>query len=103
MPLHLAQAFELIQDTLNSLLRIGLIDQQEVAALEDTVLLGGGSPLDSIAFVTFITELEDRLSRAENKDLFLVLKDIHNFNADNANLSVGTLARYLVKLTEAKA
>ena len=96
-------ALHLIQDSLSSLQRAGLMEQ-EIMVQDDTVLLGSGSPLDSIAFVTFVTELEDRLNREENQEeLFLVLQDIHDFNTANSNLSVGTLAHYLVKLTEEKA
>lgn len=96
-------ALHLIRDSLNSLQRVGLIEQ-EVIIQDDIVLLGSGSPLDSIAFVTFVTELEDRLNRETNQEeLFLVLQDIHEFNIDNSNLSASTFAHYLVKLTEEKA
>jgi hypothetical protein len=91
-------AFQLVQESLDSMHRTGLISQA-VAAQEDTVLLGPGSPLDSIGFVTFITELEDRVSRESGRELYLVLKDLHEGNAKNKDLSVGIMARYLVKLT----
>jgi hypothetical protein len=96
-------ALRLIQDSLDSLQRAGLIEQ-EIVAQDDTVILGSGSTLDSIAFVTFVTELEDRLNREENQEeLFLVLQDIHDFNTANSSLSAGTFAHYLVKLTKEKA
>ncbi len=93
------RALCLIQDSLNSLRRSGLIEQ-DVAVHGETVLLGVGSPLDSIAFVTFITDLEDRLSQEMGTDLFLVLNEVSDFNVNNPNLSADTLARYMVKLTE---
>jgi len=92
------RALELIQNTLSSLHRVGLLDQ-EVLVRRDTVLLGSGSPLDSIAFVTFVTDLEERLSRETDQEAYLVLNEIHEFNVDNPVLSADTLAHYLVKLT----
>lgn len=97
--ISLTQALKLIQDSLTSLRRVGLVEQ-DVAVNNETVLLGSGSPLDSIAFVTFITDLEDRLNRETNQELYLVLKDIHNFSAGTPHLSAGTLAQYVVGLTE---
>ena len=94
------RAFEIIQEALDSLQRIGLL-AAPVTAAADTVLLGVGSPLDSIGFVTFITEMEDRLSREAGREMFLIIKDIHTFNADTPYLSAGTLARYIAKITAA--
>ena len=92
------RAMEIIQASLGSLARAGLIEQ-EIAVQNGTVLLGQGSPLDSIAFVTFVTELEDRVSRDASQELYLVLGDIHEYNADNARLTADTMARYLVRLS----
>jgi len=96
-------ALELIQKSCDSLQRVGLLEK-EMIVQDGTVLLGSGSPLDSIAFVTFVTELEDRLNRTEQQeDLFLVLKDIHEYNSDNSSLTAGVLARYLTRLTGGRA
>ena len=91
-------ALQMIQDSLNSLQQAGLI-APDVKLGEDTILLGTGSPLDSITFVTFMMEMEDRLDRETNQDLALVFDDIHAFNADNRHLSAATLAKYIVRLT----
>ena len=92
-------AYKMIQDSLDSLHRTGLITKA-VIVQNDTVLLGVGSLLDSLAFVTFITELEDRLSREYGQELYLILKDIHETNSDNPSLLVENMAHYIVKLTE---
>jgi IMP cyclohydrolase len=92
-------ATRLVQDTYNSLHRVGLIENS-VTVTGDTIVLGNGSILDSIAFVTFITDLEDRLTRETKKDVFLVLNEIHEFNADNPYLSVDTLVKYIVSITK---
>jgi acyl carrier protein len=95
------EVLKVIQETLDSLARSGLI-AQPVTAQEDTVLLGRGAIVDSIGFVTFMTELEDRISQKEDSEVSvfaLVLQDIHEFNPEDSQLAVGTLQRYIVKLT----
>ena len=95
--LSYARALQLIQETVAGLRRSGMVETTAPVTAE-TVLMGAGSPLDSIAFVTFVTELEERLSRETNQELYLVLKDIHDFNGDAEVLPADTVARYLVKL-----
>jgi acyl carrier protein len=92
------RVFELIQDSFGSLQRAGLIVDEIVASAE-TVLLGIGSPLDSVGFVTFIAELEDRLYRETGRDIYLILDDIHTFNIKNPHLSIDALARYIAMVT----
>ena len=93
------RALQLIQDSIASLRRVGLIEA-DLTVASDTVLLGTGSPLDSIAFVTFVTDVEERLDRETDQELYLVLTDIHEFNTDSVRLSADTLARYMVKLAQ---
>src|SRR3712207_930552 len=93
------RALQLIQESMNALQRARLIEE-EVIVREDTVLFGQGSALDSLAFVTFVTELEDRLNLETNQEMYLVLDNIHEFNADAPYLSAGTLAGYIVRMTE---
>ena len=71
---------EIIQESVESLIRSGVIETAfEVA--NNTVLLGMGSPLDSLGFVTFITDLEERLiDETGNDDLYFTLDDIEGFN-----------------------
>jgi len=92
-------ANKLIQDSLNSLHKSGLIEQA-IVIQDDTVLLGTGTVLDSLSFVTFITELEDRLSQASGTEIYLVLQDVNEFNTDNPYSTVGTLSRHLVNITK---
>jgi hypothetical protein len=91
------QAHKLIQEALNSLHRSGLLEE-EISADENTVLLGSGSALDSIAFVTFVTDLEDRLNQLTSEEVVLVLDEIHNFNAENPCLAISTLAEYIASI-----
>ena len=93
------QALELIQETISGLQRSGLI-ANPVAVEGDTVLLGAGSPLDSLAFVTFIADLEDRLNRETARDFSLVLTELHEFNANVPYLSAQAMARFIARLTD---
>lgn len=88
----------MIKESLHSLHATGVLDV-EIEARADTVLLGPGSPLDSIAFVAFITDLEDRLNEETGDDAALVLQEIHKFNAGAPFLGVGALARYISRET----
>ncbi|MBC8014621.1 MAG: hypothetical protein H7X79_02630 [Sporomusaceae bacterium] len=92
-------AFQIIQDSFSSLYRSGMLEEDMVIE-ENTVILGAKSPLDSIAFVTFITDLEDRMSSEAAKEIYLILAEIHKFNADHQYLTAGTLADYLFHIAE---
>ena len=92
------KTYELICDTLTSLQRSGMLEEA-IVVNPDTVILGSGSSLDSLGFVTFISDLEERVSAEENQEYYLILTEIHEFNAEQAFLSAGTLARYVEKIT----
>ena len=97
--LTLDRTMQIMQESLTSLRSAGLLDV-DIAVTGDTVLLGAGSQLDSIALVTFVTEMEDRLNRETGQELYLILTDLHDFNPETAKLSADTLARYVVKLAQ---
>jgi acyl carrier protein len=92
-------ALKLMQDSVDSIQRSGMITESIVVS-SDMVILGKGSFLDSLGFVTFISDLEERVSAVAGKDHYLVLSDIHDANADQAFLSAGALAAYIEKITE---
>jgi len=94
-------AWKLIEDSLSSLQRTGLM-KQDVTIDKDLVLLGTGSPLDSLAFVTLVADLEDRLNRETGQELSLVLNEIHEFNVNVPYLTAQTLSKYVINLTEKK-
>ena len=64
-----------------------------------TVILGSGTVLDSLGFVTFISDMEERISAAAGQEYYLILTEIHEYNAEEAFLSAGTLARYIEKIS----
>lgn len=90
-------AIKLMQESFDSMQRSGMIEEG-LTVQADTVILGAGSTLDSLGFVTFISELEDRLCAATGMDYFLILTDIHDANSDQAYLSADALASYIEQL-----
>jgi hypothetical protein len=92
------RALELMQESLTGLRRAGMIDR-DLTVDRDTPLLGSGSQLDSMAFVTFISDLEDRVARETGDEVFIVLDEVHEFNADTPYLAASTLAGYVQQLT----
>lgn len=95
-------AMDLIKDSFDSLARSGTLENK-VSVAPELVVLGSGSPLDSIGFVTFVTELEDRIQNKTNEEHYLVLSDISDFNINNPALTVDILAQYLVQLVRGNA
>ena len=86
--------YKLINECVDSLVRSGSIDPIENFSRE-TVILGVGSELDSISFVTFITEVEDRVQSETGEEFYLVLNEIDAFNINNPNLTIGGLSDYI--------
>ena len=95
------RAFQLILEAFETLKTRGML-AEDVALNNETILLGIGSPLDSIGFVTFVTELEERIIEETQKELYLVLNEIHEFNINKPQITVDVLKQYLVKLSEGK-
>jgi hypothetical protein len=91
------QVFRLIQDSIDGLRKGGLIDQ-DIAVTGKTALLGGASQLDSIGFVTFISDFEERLSKEAGQDVYLVISDIQDLNINNPSLTAETLAQYVLSV-----
>jgi hypothetical protein len=95
--MNIEEALKIIQETLDSLANSGMINEK-IAVEKNTVILGKGSPLDSITFVTFITDLEDKLSTNTGKDCYFVIDEIGNFDINNPYLSVEAVANYMINL-----
>ena len=92
------KAIALIQDSLDSLNRSGTI-KNAIAVNGETVLMGSAdSGLDSLGFVTFIMDLEDRLMTAVGADCAIVLTDIQGFDINSPTLTASILADHVVGL-----
>ena len=92
-------SFQILQDAFSSLYRSGMLEQ-DITIEENTVILGVGSPLDSLAFVTFITDIEDRISSETGREIYLVLNEIQEFNDEEQHITAGNLADYIVYSAE---
>ena len=102
MQIKKLQAMEMISEVFDSLFRSGIIPDK-VDSNEKTIILGPGSPIDSIGFVSFITELEDQLIDETNEDIYLIINDIHEYNIANFTdkfLAAGVVAQFIEKLTK---
>ena len=97
--ISIERACELIQESFDSLERSGTIPNK-ITADANTVLMGRGAILDSIGFVTFITELEDRMQQESGEEKFLVLTEKNEFNINNPNLTVDVLSKYIEKTSK---
>lgn len=93
------QALSVMQEVFNGMKTSGMFDENsELDA--DTVILGVGSNFDSLGFVTFISDLEERVSDVTGEEIYLILTDIHDFNRDKAVLSASTLAAFIENITK---
>lgn len=90
-------AFSMLQESLDSLARTGTINKP-IKIQPTTQLLGPESSLDSLGFVTFITDIEDRMQLKLDKECYLVLNEIAQFNVNSPSLTADVLTRYMVKL-----
>ena len=93
---------QLLQKSIDHLQHSGMLEQPVVID-DNTVLLGSDAALDSLVFVAFITDVEERLNAETGRDLVLVLKDIPDFDSDEPNLPVDTLVRHLILLASPPA
>ena len=89
----------IMQNCMNDLFNSGMINE-EVLVESSTPLFGNGSSLDSMAFVSFITDVEERISQVSSKEIFVVLSDIEELFPDAPSLTVDMFADYLLGIVE---
>jgi hypothetical protein len=89
----------LMQESFDSMYRSGTIQNEVVVSL-NTVILGSDESLDSLGFVTFISDMEERISDEAGKECYIVLSEIQGLDANNSYLTTGALAQYIRKITE---
>jgi acyl carrier protein len=92
-------AFALIQRAFDGLEDGGVIEGH-IEVTGDTVLIGPGTVLDSIGFVTLFTDLEELLSDITGEEIFLLIDEIHEFNPEDTFLTAAVLAKYLENMLE---
>lgn len=90
-------AIQLIQEALDALHKSAILETK-THVVNDTALFGAGSSIDSMGFVTLITDVEERLNALTNKDLFIVLSDLEDLYPEAPVLSASMFAEYLIHL-----
>ena len=93
------RAFEIIETAFHNLKGWGILEDL-VPFNKNTILLGVGSPLDSIGFVTMFTEIEDELAKETGKDEYMVLSEINKFNINAPHVTSEILSKYIVELNK---
>lgn len=92
----------IIQESLDLLHESGLIESK-ILADSNQMLFGLDSPLDSMGFVNFMTDLEDRLTKRNKRDIFIVLSDLDDMFPNEKSLTIDMLTRYINKLLKSNA
>ena len=69
---------------------------------EKIVQLGDGSAIDSIAFVNFIVELEELISKETKKNIPIKIDKIHSINTGKKKLTLPDFINALFKIINAK-
>lgn len=93
------QALSIMHEVFNGMKTSGMFNEDS-SLDSDTVILGVGSSFDSLGFVTFISDLEERVSDVAGDEIYLILTDIHEFNKDKTVLSASTLAAFIENITK---
>ena len=96
MPLTYEEALQHIQITLNEMHSGGALSE-EIEITPDMLLVGNGSPLDSIGFVTFLIDLETRLETTTGNTVSLALSEIEGESQNSGSVSCGMLAQHIVR------
>lgn len=88
--------FKCIENVFKSMDKSGLLDMPENIS-EDTVLMGEGEVLDSVAFITFFLDLEQEIGKVLGKEISVSMEDVQAKNLMD-NLSI----RSLITIVEEK-
>ena len=93
-------SLQVIRDAFSALHEGGILEAK-IEVEPSTVLLGSGTALDSLGFVSVMSEIEDRLSTMTGREMMLLFDEIHAFNPDKSSLTAGTLAAFIDQLPAA--
>lgn len=98
---NLETSINVIRETFESLQKSEVV-ASDLSFSEELIVLGSNTAFDSLGFVTFISDLEDRASEVAGRDVFLVLDDINDFNLNSPSLTVKALSMYVASLLDAE-
>ena len=92
------KALELIQLSIDELSKSGMF--KNIKLDSKTVILGAGSFLDSLGFVSFISDVEEKIIDETDKDVYISLDGIQEYCGDSLILTADLLSGYLTTLKE---
>jgi acyl carrier protein len=93
-------ALQFIDRSVNNLRQSGVVEK-DLSIDETTALFGSQAAFDSLEFVALISEVEEQLARAVDRDVYLLVDEIHQFGGEGrTSLSAGMLAEYIAHLTD---
>lgn len=94
------QIEDLLRDSLISL-NEEKPEGRKIPVSNDTVLLGGGTLLDSLDFVVIITDIEERLHALTGREIPLGA-DLQAFDEDNSFRTVATLGKHITIILQSE-
>lgn len=87
-----------LQTSIDGLFEAGIVDSKLTISPE-TLLIGEGAALDSVGFVTLLSEIEEKINAFTAKDIFIIFPDIQERNSNSNVLNVKMLSDYLINIT----
>lgn len=86
-----------LQKTMDGLFESGIVENK-IAISPETLLIGDGATLDSVGFITLLSEIEEKVNSYTNKDIYIVFTDIQERNSNSNSLNVKMLSDYLIDI-----
>jgi len=74
--------------------------KEDFCISDDTILLGMKGVLDSISFVAFVTDLEEKIEDITGKECIIKLQEIHDLNEGKDVLIVSDMTRLLAQVLQ---
>lgn len=93
---------QIIHESLQKVFDSGIVPEK-FSINDDTALIGMRGNLDSVAFVVFATDVEERIEEEIGREFILKLQEIHDLNEDKDALIVGDMARLVTKIINQNA
>jgi acyl carrier protein len=90
--------YDIFEKIFNNLNRSGVISAK-IECTPDTVLMGEGTQLDSLAFVAFLADVEEYFSKILGKTVVVDLNNLKDFSIETPFVSIEALASYLSTLS----
>ncbi len=93
---------QIIHGSLQKIFDSGIVPEK-FPVNDDTALIGMGGNLDSVAFVVFATDVEERVEEEIGREFILKLQEIHDLNEDKDALIVGDMVRLVTRIINQRA